>query len=115
VERATVTRDEDERVVVVTEAASAALLVLADTYYPGWTATVDGKPVPIVRADYGFRGVAVPRGRHEVEFRYAPASLRCGAGVSAAAVFVVVLLILWRPAPEARDRAQPNPETTLAF
>jgi hypothetical protein len=102
VENATITTDEDERVVVLTKTASAALLVLADTYYPGWTATLDGQPVPIVRADYAFRGVGVPAGRHEVEFTYAPLSLRYGAAASAVALGVLLVLALPRPGPKRK-------------
>ncbi|MCP8940353.1 YfhO family protein [Alsobacter sp. SYSU M60028] len=50
------------------------VLVLHDLYYPGWTATVDGKPVPVLRANLLFRGVEVGRGEHRVEFTFQPLS-----------------------------------------
>ena len=59
------------------------LVVLSDTFYPGWDATVDDRPVPIVRANYFARGVFVPAGEHHIVFRYRPASFRIGAAVSA--------------------------------
>ncbi len=43
-------------------------LVLLDTYYPSWQATVDGKPTKIYRTDYAFRGVFVPANSHQVIF-----------------------------------------------
>src|SRR4030095_9312569 len=61
-------------VLVRVNQSAPGLLVLADTYYPGWTARVDGRPVPILRANYLFRGVAVPAGSHRVEFHYVPLS-----------------------------------------
>jgi uncharacterized membrane protein YfhO len=64
-------------------------LVLSDVYYPGWHATVDGRPVRIDRVDYLLRGVPVPAGNHRVEFSYDPASFRIGWFVS-----LVVILIL---------------------
>ncbi len=54
------------------------VLVLADSWYPGWTATVDGVPTPIVPVDVMFRGVEVPPGAKEVVFAYQPDSLRLG-------------------------------------
>lgn len=58
------------------------VVVLSDTFYPGWAATVDGVPVPILRANHFARAVRVPRGEHQVVFRYQPASVRIGAAVS---------------------------------
>ncbi len=51
-------------------------LVLNDALVPGWSATVDGRAAPIVRADYAFRAVPVPAGDHDVMMRYSPWSLR---------------------------------------
>lgn len=61
-----------ERIVIRTTSDAAALLVLADADYPGWTATVDGAPAEIVRTNVLLRGVAVPPGEHDVEMRYRP-------------------------------------------
>jgi uncharacterized membrane protein YfhO len=66
------------------------LVVLSDTFYPGWDATVDDRPVPIVRANYFCRGVFVPAGEHRVVFRYRPMSYRVGARIS----FITCGLIL---------------------
>ena len=71
-------RYEAERVVVDADAKRRSLLVLTDVHYPGWSATVDGEPVPIERVDYLLRGVLVPAGAHRVEFSYEPASFRAG-------------------------------------
>ena len=64
------------------DAKTAGLLVLSDTYYPGWEADLDGKPVEILRANGVMRAVAVPTGTHTVRFRYEPRSLQLGAAVS---------------------------------
>lgn len=58
------------------------LVVLSDSFYPGWEATIDGQPATIVRANYFSRGVFVPDGEHRVVFRYRPLSFRIGALVS---------------------------------
>src|SRR5205814_7944695 len=68
-------------------------LVLADTYYPGWVARVDGVEQPILRADYLFRAVAVRPGQQVVEFRYEPTSFRIGAATSGLTLLVLVALV----------------------
>lgn len=57
---------------------AAGYLVLTDTFFPGWTAQVDGKSVPILRANYLFRAVAVDAGEHKVVFNYSPNSFTIG-------------------------------------
>lgn len=66
------------------DSTSDGWLVVRDTWYPGWIARVDGNPVPIARADYLFRAVKVPAGKHLVEFVYNPDSFTNGFWVSLA-------------------------------
>ena len=89
--------DEPERVVVTASADAPAWLVLTDTWFPGWTARVDGAAVPIARANHAFRAVALPAGTHRVEFTFRPRGLVTGAGVSVLALGVVGALLLRRP------------------
>ena len=74
--------DDPEHVVLDVDAPAAGFVVLADQYYPGWRASVDGHPVPIARGNYLFRLVEVPAGRSRVDFRYRPASVYAGGLVS---------------------------------
>lgn len=74
---------EPNRIVVETDAPTATVLVVSEIFYPGWEATLDGRPERIRLADFLLRGVAVPAGRHRVEMRYAAPQARAGAGVSA--------------------------------
>jgi len=90
-------RNDPEDVRLEVDAPARGFLVLADQYFPGWFATVNGQPAPIARANYAFRLVEVPAGRSVVEFRYAPRSLRLGAALSLAGALVVAFLLL-RPA-----------------
>jgi hypothetical protein len=75
--------NESEEVVLQVEAAARGFVVLTDQYFPGWSATVDGVPTTIERADYAFRLVEVPAGKSTVRFVYSPRSLWLGAAVSA--------------------------------
>jgi hypothetical protein len=91
---ARVVRHAPHRVTVATRSAAASFLVLGDVYYPGWEARLDGRPVPVYRADYALRGVVVPPGEHTVEFVFRPRSFFIGATISAAAALVLLTLLL---------------------
>lgn len=82
---------EPDRVVVRANPSRAALLVLADNYYGGWVARVDGAETPIHRVNHTMRGVVVPAGEHEVEFTYEPADLRIGFTIFAAGMALLML------------------------
>jgi hypothetical protein len=66
------------------------LAVILDPFYPGWTAALDGKPVPILRADYAFQAVAVPAGRHVLTLEYRNRWVGIGAAISLGALAVLV-------------------------
>ena len=91
-----IVRYEPARIDITVRAAAPALLVLSDLFYPGWEATVDGRPAEILRANYVMRAVAIPKGAHEVRFLYRPASFRAGVAASAVGCLAVALLISWR-------------------
>ena len=97
-----------ERVVVETQSAAPALLVLADGADPGWRATVDGTDVPIVRTDGLLRGVPVDAGRHTVEFVYAPESWVRGLAVGGVGVVLLALLLIGPWAVALRRAARPG-------
>jgi hypothetical protein len=89
---------QDERVILKTDARRRSLLVLTDSWFPGWKATVDGHSAPIERVDYLIRGVPVPAGKHRVEFSYEPASWRAGWILSLIALIAILgaALVGWR-------------------
>jgi membrane protein YfhO len=86
--------NERERVVVRARVDRPGLMVLTDSYFPGWKAKVDGRDVPVERVDYMLRGVRLTLGAHEVEFRYEPASFRIGWIVSAVALAGLLLTVV---------------------
>ena len=74
---------------------NAGILFISDIWYPGWHAYVDSKEVPILKADYTFRGVAVPSGTHQVRFTYMPDSFVNGRRLTM--IFGILLIILAFP------------------
>lgn len=76
------------QVVINTSNPAAAYLVLSDSLYPGWEATVDGKPTPIFRANFLVRAVWTPGGDHVVEFTYRPGPYLFGRAISVLALLV---------------------------
>ena len=87
---------ESQRVRIEVVADQPAILMLNDTNYPGWRAFVNGKPAPILQADYLFRGVIVPAGHAIVEFEYAPTSFRLGATISLAGLALLAIPLVVR-------------------
>lgn len=77
------------------------LVVLADRWDKGWRAYLDGRPVPILRTNHALRGVMVPAGDSDLEFRYEPAAFRiglalCGAAAVGLALVAVIRARRWR-------------------
>jgi len=57
---------ETDRIALQATADTAGLMVISEMYYPGWRATVNGKPTVILRVDGGLRGIAVPQGQSRI-------------------------------------------------
>lgn len=88
--RASIVEQSANRVLVELDAPDGGWLLLADTYYPGWHAFVDGQEMPIYPADGLFRAVELPSGAHQVEFVYRPASLQGGAGLALLGLLLLI-------------------------
>ncbi len=78
---------------VETELSRPGILVLADAFFPGWVASLDGAATEILRVDYVLRGIALGAGSHRVRFEYRPASLRIGAALSLTGIVVLAALV----------------------
>jgi hypothetical protein len=79
---AEITEYHPNRVMINVRGHPAGWLVLADVWYPGWTCTIDGRPVEVQRGDFLFRAVRLPEGAREVVFTFAPESYRRGRVLS---------------------------------
>ena len=77
-----VTHYDNTRIEIHTNSDARRLLVVSDVHYPGWTATIDGNPAPILLANYAFRGMSVPACAHTIVMRYRPLSVYGGALIS---------------------------------
>ena len=104
-ESVVVVKYEPQRVELSASLDRPGLVILADTYYPGWRLTIDGKPAPIFRANRMMRGAAVPAGEHTLVYTYEPASFRIGAIVSPAGAIVLLTLAWSSPSRRSRMRS----------
>ncbi len=84
-------------------AATSQFAVFSEIYYPlGWDVYIDGKKSPYVKANYALRGLAIPAGKHTIDFVFDPASVRIGENISRylhlfSVVFVLLCLFMaWK-------------------
>jgi hypothetical protein len=70
--KVTITNYKDQEVSLEVETDEDALVLLADSYYPGWKAWVNGQETEILRANYTFRAIEVKAGKQEVLMRFKP-------------------------------------------
>ncbi|MBO7133945.1 MAG: YfhO family protein [Bacteroidales bacterium] len=69
--------------------------IFSETFYPkGWKAQIDNKKASFFRCNYILRGMIIPQGKHEIEFRYEPQSAKTGATVSIASNIVLAIIII---------------------
>ncbi|HKC75280.1 MAG TPA: hypothetical protein VKF37_13945 [Chloroflexota bacterium] len=69
-------------------------LVIDDGWFPGWTATVDGRASPVLRADYLLRAVRLPPGHHLAHLVYAPLTYLLGATITCATVLALLVFAI---------------------
>ena len=93
---ATITKYLPNSVHIKTQSETAKVLVLTDTYYPGWNAKIDDKAVHIIRANWTQRAVVVPKGSHTVTFSYEPISVRIGIILSMISAGLLIFAIFAR-------------------
>lgn len=86
-------RDTHTDIELLVNTSEQSLLVLTDTYYPGWQATIDGRKTQIYAANLSQRAVMIPQGSHTVSFSYQPLTLAWGIRISTVIHVIIVLLI----------------------
>jgi hypothetical protein len=90
--RAAIMRENTRSLDIEVEAPQDGFLLLADTFYPGWTARVDGVSTPLYRANIAIRGIALPKGRHDVRFEYGAPEFFRGLTVT---LIATAALLVW--------------------
>lgn len=83
-----------KRIELKSASDSDRYLVLSELFYPGWHAYVDGKEVPILRADFLLRAIPLTAGKHDIVFVYRPMSFLAGAAVSLLTLSVLACIYL---------------------
>ncbi|MDP2807453.1 MAG: YfhO family protein [bacterium] len=85
---------QPNQIKISVEALAPAIMVVSENHYPAWQAYLDGKPVKTYRADYTFRAVVVPAGKHNVEFKYQSKPFKTGLAISLISALLVILGII---------------------
>jgi hypothetical protein len=88
---ALITVADRHRVVISTTLKAPGILILSEAWYPGWSVTVDNTPATLLRANYAFRGVALPAGTHAVEMRFSSRPTRLGLGLSLIGLIAILV------------------------
>jgi uncharacterized membrane protein YfhO len=68
--------------------------VFSENYYQGWRATIDGKEVDIYRVNYVQRGLAIPKGKHTIEFTFEPPVVKTGSTIALVSSILMILAIV---------------------
>ncbi|MEA2842527.1 MAG: hypothetical protein QOJ69_198, partial [Actinomycetota bacterium] len=102
--RVEVLREDPANIHLRVERDSPGWLVALITRYPGWEATVNGRAVPLRRADVAFTAVPVGAGASDVVLRYRPKSVKYGLAITAGSLLAVVALLGWAVRPAPADR-----------
>jgi membrane protein YfhO len=94
-------------------AGEASVLVVSQTYYPGWKAIVDGKPSELFPVNMTLTGVPVQPGAHDVRLVFDPVSFKVGAGLTLLTVVIIIAgLVAVRRSTNDETLVAPNPVIT---
>ncbi len=96
--RATIDEYRNNTIRLTVESDHDGLLVLSESYYPGWRAVVDHQSTPVFRTNYALRSTPVSRGVHTVTFSFEPESFSRGLSISLGTLGMCLagMLLSWR-------------------
>ena len=114
--KVTVRTDSGDKIRADVRADGAGYVVVADGLQSGWSASVDGRSVPLVRADHALVAVPVPRGAHTIELTATPRGWRVGTLISLLAlVLVVAIVAVWLVRRRRGSAPGPDPDVDPAL
>jgi hypothetical protein len=85
---------EPSYIKIMVNTTQSGFLVLSDSYYPGWNAYINGNSAEILRANYAFRAVELPKGENVVEIKYEPLSFYVGGLISLIALIILIIVMV---------------------
>ncbi|MGC8748344.1 MAG: YfhO family protein [Candidatus Kapaibacteriota bacterium] len=91
--KVTIVEKKNEYIKIVTETSVRSLLFVSEIYYPYWKAFIDGKETEIYKANYAFRAVVVPSGKHTIEMKFASPGFERGKTLSLIANIFTILIL----------------------
>ena len=105
---ATYEEPRPETITIVADASDPSIVVIRNAWAEGWSATVDGRPTPVLATDAFLQGVAIPAGNHEIRLEYHAPELAQGLVVSVVVwlAFLIALLLTARRDRSERRRAE---------
>jgi hypothetical protein len=106
--RAVIARETQRELIIQADTPLHSYLLLADTYYPGWRAEVDGRPTPVYRANLSVRAIQLPKGRHEVRFIYDAPGVATGLRISGMSITALLVWVAFASYLDRRERRYRN-------
>jgi hypothetical protein len=106
----TLVKNDNDIINYTSTSSTNQFAVFSEVYYSeGWKAFIDGKETPIVKVNYILRGLPVPAGKHNIEFRFEPSGYYKGRKITSVATILTLLLFAAAAFMEWRSRKQPKP------
>ncbi|WP_040278536.1 YfhO family protein [Psychroserpens damuponensis] len=91
----TLTAHQPNKLTYKSSNSNEGFAVFSEMYYGnGWIATIDGKETPIQRVDYTLRGLQIPAGTHDIEFKFEPKVVQTGSMIALGSSVVFGLLLI---------------------
>jgi hypothetical protein len=103
-----ITHYRPDRIAFTAETPNAAYLFVSEIFYPGWKAFIDGQPARILRGNYLFRVLELPKGRHSIVLEFTPWTIRMGSAVTILALLFVGASSLYMVMKRRRNDSQEN-------